>query len=303
MLGVGLGIMLYFNFLSWLAGKINGVAWVIGIAGPAAFVVAYRAIDKSRHKAEEKRRIEAPCHHGVAGAQADSAKCSLCQAEQAARVQEEERLEEAARAERESRRRAAWAELIAKARTPQYLQSMDPREFEKLVCALFERQGYTVEPTPYSGDGGVDGFLRLNGKVHLLQCKRVKGSVGEPVLRDLFGTMTAWGADSGIVVTTGTVSRKAQAWAAVPDRRLRIIQLPELTDLVRTHFQEDSVVPASFEVRESDAAKDLRVCPKCSRPLREIKGRRGAFLGCTGYPGCRFTCDVPRSRRRKKRWR
>ena len=30
-------------------------------------------------------------------------------------------------------------------------------------------------------------------------------------------------------------------------------------------------------------------CPECGAPLRERKGRNGAFWGCTGYPECRFT--------------
>lgn len=30
-------------------------------------------------------------------------------------------------------------------------------------------------------------------------------------------------------------------------------------------------------------------CPDCGRPLVARTGRFGAFLGCTGYPTCRFT--------------
>ena len=32
-------------------------------------------------------------------------------------------------------------------------------------------------------------------------------------------------------------------------------------------------------------------CPRCGRTLRQRKGVRGLFWGCTGYPGCRFTTD------------
>jgi restriction endonuclease Mrr len=51
--------------------------------------------------------------------------------------------------------------------------------------------GHEMEATRYTADGGVDGYLRKDGQLALLQCKRVKGSVGEPILRDLFGTMAA----------------------------------------------------------------------------------------------------------------
>ena len=32
-------------------------------------------------------------------------------------------------------------------------------------------------------------------------------------------------------------------------------------------------------------------CPKCGKPLVERNGKRGTFVGCTGYPSCRHTQD------------
>ena len=34
------------------------------------------------------------------------------------------------------------------------------------------------------------------------------------------------------------------------------------------------------------------VCPRCGSPLLRRKGRYGEFLGCSGYPKCRYTQDV-----------
>jgi len=31
-----------------------------------------------------------------------------------------------------------------------------------------------------------------------------------------------------------------------------------------------------------------RVCPKCGKPLLNRKGRFGSFIGCSGYPDCRY---------------
>jgi DNA topoisomerase-1 len=36
-----------------------------------------------------------------------------------------------------------------------------------------------------------------------------------------------------------------------------------------------------------------RECPDCGKPLLIRSGRRGPFLGCSGYPKCRHTEDVP----------
>lgn len=32
-----------------------------------------------------------------------------------------------------------------------------------------------------------------------------------------------------------------------------------------------------------------RLCDRCERPLIKKKGRYGAFLGCSGFPACRYT--------------
>ena len=33
-------------------------------------------------------------------------------------------------------------------------------------------------------------------------------------------------------------------------------------------------------------------CPECGKPLLKRSGRYGEFIGCNGFPKCRFTCSV-----------
>lgn len=33
---------------------------------------------------------------------------------------------------------------------------------------------------------------------------------------------------------------------------------------------------------------DIKKCPQCGKSLRKIKGEKGEFLGCTGYPDCKY---------------
>lgn len=33
---------------------------------------------------------------------------------------------------------------------------------------------------------------------------------------------------------------------------------------------------------------EIKKCPQCSKPLRKIKGAKGEFWGCTGYPECKY---------------
>jgi DNA topoisomerase I len=34
--------------------------------------------------------------------------------------------------------------------------------------------------------------------------------------------------------------------------------------------------------------EDLGTCPQCGKPLARRTSRRGAFVGCTGYPSCKY---------------
>lgn len=223
------------------------------------------------------RRIRlAPCNHGTPGAFRNRELCEQCRVEDDTKRKAEE---EKHRVERES----AYRQYLRKIRLPSYLQEMDPLAFEMLACDLHTRMGYDVKTTPYSGDSGADGILRKDGDLTILQAKRVQGSVGEPILRDLFGTMHSFNAKYGVVVTTGKVSRQAREWAT--NKPIRIIELEELSMLIRQYFPEDELVPARFIVPEDRS--DL--CPQCHRRLRKRNGRHGKFLGCSGYPSCNYT--------------
>ena len=35
-------------------------------------------------------------------------------------------------------------------------------------------------------------------------------------------------------------------------------------------------------------AEELGACPECGKPLARRSGRRGSFVGCTGYPSCKY---------------
>jgi hypothetical protein len=273
------------GILAALADEWGPWVWTV----PVLWLLAYFLTDSFKRG----RARRAPCQHGTIGAKADRSVCSLCVNEYrqwvlTAKLQR--RMEEAERRAERQRHFDAWKK---KARTPAYLRQVDPRRFERIVCLLFSAMGYEVEETTYVGDEGVDGFLRRDGRLSILQCKRVQSAVGQPVLRDLWGNVSHHGADEGIVVTTGSVSRQARDWAR--GKPIRIIELNDLTALIRQHLDEDALVPESFHVTANmDIALD--VCPICGKDLKLKSGRRGKFLGCSGYPTCGFTKSAPRSK-------
>jgi len=99
-------------------------------------------------------------------------------------------------------------------RTLEQLLALSPSEFEEWTGVLFERYGYRVRNTPDVADHGIDLIVTTpRGERAVVQCKRYRGTVGEPVVRDLYGTVLHVGADLGFLVTTGHISRAARIWA------------------------------------------------------------------------------------------
>lgn len=93
--------------------------------------------------------------------------------------------------------------------------ALEPREFEAWVGMLFTLDGYTVRDTAHVADHGIDLAVTGNGmRYGLVQCKRYRGTVGEPTVRDLYGTMMHEGAEYAWLATTGAISRQAREWAA-----------------------------------------------------------------------------------------
>ena len=52
-----------------------------------------------------------------------------------------------------------------------------------------------------------------DGEKWVIQCKRWRGTVGEPVVRDLYGVLHHEKADKGAIITTGQFTESAREWA------------------------------------------------------------------------------------------
>ena len=94
------------------------------------------------------------------------------------------------------------------------LLALSPDEFETLVAAMFKAYGHEAQVSGGSSDHGVDVIIfSAEGEKWIAQCKRYSGSVGEPIVRDLYGTMQHEGAQKAYLITTGTFTAQAAAWA------------------------------------------------------------------------------------------
>ena len=108
-------------------------------------------------------------------------------------------------------------------------------EFEKVCKQIVENMGFEVETTKASGDGGIDLIAYnyqplLSGK-YIIQCKRYSGSVGEPIIRDLFGVVMSERANKGILMTTGYFTKSAVEFAK--DKQIELIDGTKLMELLK----------------------------------------------------------------------
>lgn len=94
------------------------------------------------------------------------------------------------------------------------IDEMTPDAFERLTQRMLRESGFVhVEVTGRTGDGGIDGrgIARINGLMsfHItFQCKKYKGSVGAPEIRNFRGA-TVGRADRGMFITTGSFTKAA----------------------------------------------------------------------------------------------
>lgn len=94
------------------------------------------------------------------------------------------------------------------------LYALSPKAFEHYVGSLFRDKGYHVVVRGRSGDHGVDLELTgADGRRAVVQCKRYRDTVGEKIVRDLYGTLMHEGAFHAFLVTTAEISDAAEAWA------------------------------------------------------------------------------------------
>lgn len=99
------------------------------------------------------------------------------------------------------------------------LSELDWRSFEKLIGELLEREGYQVEVTRGSKDGGVDVIASIQdpniGLIRSIwQAKKysLSNKVGLAEVRELSGLVARPNVTKGIVVTTSHLTRGALEW-------------------------------------------------------------------------------------------
>jgi len=107
-----------------------------------------------------------------------------------------------------------------------YLRKIDPFLFEELIMTALQNQGYRIKRNmKYTGDGGFDGNVRIDGRWNAIQCKRYKDSINPAHVKE-FSELTEY----GLFVHTGRTGDKSREHAR--DTKIRFISGSLLIDLI-----------------------------------------------------------------------
>lgn len=97
------------------------------------------------------------------------------------------------------------------------IDKMSGVEFERLLKAYFEKQGYNVSLTSTSNDYGADLVLKKGGTITVVQAKRYKGKVGNKAVQEIVGAKGYYNAKNCMVVSNSFYTTNAIALAKAND--------------------------------------------------------------------------------------
>jgi restriction system protein len=168
------------------------------------------------------------------------------------------------------------------------------QEFELLVAEAFRRKGFEVTENGGGGaDGGIDLILKKNGKKSIVQCKRWKTfSIGVPLIRELYGVMTAERANDCVFVSSGNYTAEARLFAE--EKPIWLIDGSELLELVSGVQMQPN---AHKLPPHNEPLLITPICPLCSSAMIKRTARKGSnagneFWGCSLFPKCKGTIQI-----------
>lgn len=123
------------------------------------------------------------------------------------------------------------------------IAKQSPAEFENLVLDVLHALGYgmtreALQRVGRSGDGGIDGVVALDRlglqKVYV-QAKKWQGQVGSPQIQGFMGALQLQGADKGVLITCGDISKPAREAARQARGSVVLVDGEQLAALMIEH--------------------------------------------------------------------
>lgn len=166
------------------------------------------------------------------------------------------------------------------------LRKIDWYQFEKLVGAIYQAKGFSVQRLGGAKpDGGVDLIIERDGQKTAIQCKHWKSwKVKISDIREFLGALKDNEFQNGIFITLHGSTSDAQALAA--KHKIQILRQLELTAMLESlDWKYNPAIQSALDPNN-------KLCPKCERQMVLRTARRGSnrgsqFWSCSAYPRCR----------------
>ncbi len=62
--------------------------------------------------------------------------------------------------------------------------------------------------------------------------------------------------------------------------------------MTNKNYSKEHIQNIEHKKNKINLEKRPKTCPKCGNLLKERNSKYGSFLGCSNYPGCKFTIDI-----------
>jgi len=130
--------------------------------------------------------------------------------------------------------------LQAAVRDPEYLASMNPRDFESLIAKLFEDKGYKVNTTEEEPDKGFDFVIESPKQKGLIMVEAKKmnkqSKISVETVRRLMSAIPFIGGATGLLISTSGFTSAALALGAASS-----IAMKTLEDILRAKSEKDII--------------------------------------------------------------
>ena len=106
------------------------------------------------------------------------------------------------------------------------------------------------------------------------------GRIVSHFLTEYFNTYVDYKFTAGLEDTLDAISRGEQEW------------IPVLENFWQPFSEKVHQIDETVKRKDVTTEELNENCPKCTKPLAIRLGKRGRFIGCTGYPECDYTQDM-----------
>lgn len=170
------------------------------------------------------------------------------------------------------------------------IDKMGGRTFEQYLEVLFERQGYKVERTRFTGDFGGDLVIRKDGVKTVVQAKRWTKRVGVKAVQEAVAAKGYYDCDAAMVVTNSDYT--AQARELARKNKVTLWDRAKLSDELESAHVRERV--AEQQATSAEPIADVRAPGEPAPALAAVATCR--ICAKVLSPGERTYCESNRKR-------